>query len=112
MNKGGNPMYRKRYPVYHNGREIITVSRRSKKGEAILARAARVAGYTLFDCYSKPSALKGEIYRECYEMFLQDVDAHGFHITSYNVNQFSVSWTTAGGLVVLLTRDYEYLVTD
>ena len=105
-------MYKKRYPIYHNGREMLVLSRRTKKGEAILSRASRIDGYFLSDCYTKPSSAKAEIYRECYEMFLNDVAAHGFHICSHNVNQFSVTWTTASGAVVLLTRDYEYIVTD
>ena len=105
-------MTTKKYPVYHDGREIIVLSRRTKKGQAILARALRNDGFALSSCYVKPSALKREIYEDCYKMFLADVDAHGFHICSHNVNQFSVSWTTASGVVILLTRDYEYIVTD
>lgn len=105
-------MSNRRYPVYHNGREIVVLSRRTKKGETILSRASRIDGYFLSDCYTKPSPTKAEIYRECYKMFSNDVGAHGFHICSHNVNQFSVSWTTESGVVVLLTRDYEYIVTD
>ena len=105
-------MYKKRYPVYHNGREIKILSKRSKKGQVILSRASCIDGYFLSDCYKKPSPVKEEIYRECYQQFLSDVNAHDFHICSHNVNQFSVTWTTESGVVVLLTRDYEYIVTD
>lgn len=102
----------RRFPVYRDGREIVVLSRTSKKGQEILSRASRHDGYTLTDCYTKPSDIKCAIFRECLEMFTNDVDAHNFHICSHNVNQFSVTWTTASGVVVLLTRDYEYIVTD
>lgn len=101
-----------KYPVYHDGREVVVLSRRTKKGQGILARALRNDGFQLSNCYTKPSQAKQEIWEDCYNMFLRDVDAHDFHICSHNVNHFSVTWTTESGVVVLLTRDYEYLVTD
>lgn len=105
-------MRTKKYPVYHAGREIIVLSRRTKKGQEILDRALKNEGYTLSSCYVKPSPIKCAIYEECYRLYLADVEAHDFHICSHNVNVFSVTWTTASGVVVLLTRDYEYIVTD
>ena len=105
-------MAQTKYPVYHDGRGIVVLSRQTKKGQAILARALRNEGFQLSSCYTRPSQAKQAIYEDCYQMYLRDVDAHGFHICSHNVNQFSVTWTTASGVVVLLTRDYEYIVTD
>lgn len=105
-------MTKKRFPLYHNGREIVVLSRRTTKGQGILARAYNNEGYTLSSCYKKPSPIKCQIYEDCYQQFLSDVNAHDFHICSHNVNQFSVSWTTESGVVVLLTRDHEYIVTD
>lgn len=105
-------MKNRRHPIYHNGREMVVLSRRTKKGQQILTRASRHEGYFLSDVYTKPSQTKCIIMQECCEMFALDVNAHDFHICSHNVNQFSVSWTTESGVVVLLTRDYEYIVTD
>ena len=105
-------MSKKRFPVYNNGREVVVLSRSTNKGQNILARSQRHDGYFLSDVYTKPSETKCIIMQECCEMFANDVGSYGFHICSHNVNQFSVSWTTASGAVVLLTRDYEYIVTD
>ena len=105
-------MTQKKYPVYHDGREIVVLSKQTKKGQDILARALRNDGFRLSNCYTRPSQIKQAIWEDCYQMFLRDVDAHNFHICSHNVNQFSVTWMTASGVVVLLTRKYEYIVTD
>ena len=63
----------------------------TKRGQALLARAARNEGTDLDDVYGRYSSAKASAMRDCKEWCEAD-NGYNFHICSHTAQAFSVTW--------------------
>ena len=92
----------------------MLVKGNTKKGEELLARAARYEGLFLDDVYGSHSAAKARAYRECRDKCTLN-KGWDFHICSHNSQKFSVAWKftnpeTGEVMTQIETADYTYIV--
>ena len=66
-------------------------------------------GDSLEDIYTRCSTAKINAFNEVWEMYCNDKNSIGFHITSKNTFGFSVAWFTEN-MLVYITPKTEYLV--
>ena len=67
------------------------ISGATKRGQALLARAARNEGTDLFDVYGRYSSAKASAMRDCREWCAKQ-NGFNFHICSHTAQAFSVAW--------------------
>lgn len=96
-------------PAYNNDRRVIVTHQYTKLGDSIMKASTIDHGYFLQDVYTTFSDSKRRAWEDVMEMFFNDDNSEGFHITSYNTYGFSVSWVNDIG-VVYITPNTEYLV--
>ena len=82
----------------------------SKKAQALICRAMRFDGYSVEDCYGRPSetkkAIEYEWRKEC-----SNLNGENFRIISHNSNFFSLAFE-AGNDLYVITPAHNYIVVN
>ena len=96
-------------PCYNNNRRVIVTDITTKTGKNVMQASTYDLGDSLEDVYKRCSTAKIDAFNEVWEMYCNDKNSIGFHITSKNTFGFSVAWCS-DNVLVYITPNTEYHV--